>query len=48
VLDPAINAQIRAREGVISAPTSRVQVLVIPTNEELVVAREVKRHLENN
>jgi hypothetical protein len=32
---------------VISAAPSRVKVLVIPTNEELVVAREVKRFLEN-
>jgi acetate kinase len=31
---------------VISAPESRVKVMVIPTNEELVVARETKRLLE--
>ena len=36
----------RRTEAVISAPDSRVKVLVIPTNEELVVAREVKRFLE--
>jgi acetate kinase len=46
VLDPERNAAIRAQEAEISAPASRVRVLVIPTNEELVVAREVKRHLE--
>lgn len=46
-LDPALNAATGATEAVISAPNSRVQVMVIPTNEELVVAREVKRFLES-
>jgi len=46
LLDPEANARIRAQEAVISAPASRVQIWVIPTNEELVVAREVKRLLE--
>jgi len=47
-LDAKLNAQTRARETVISAPDSRVKILVIPTNEELVVAREVRRLLERN
>jgi acetate kinase len=47
-LDTKLNAQTRAREAVISAPDSRVKILVIPANEELVVAREVKRLLERN
>jgi len=46
VLDAAKNNSIRAQEGVISAASSSVKVLVIPTIEELVVAREVKRFLE--
>jgi acetate kinase len=46
VLDAEKNAATRATEAVISAPESRVKVMVIPTNEELVVARETKRLLE--
>ena len=46
VLDPACNAATRAQEAVISPSTAPTKVLVIPTNEELVVAREVKRFLE--
>ncbi len=45
-LDPDANARARAAEAVISAPDSQVKVLVIPTNEELVVAREARRLLE--
>jgi acetate kinase len=48
ILDPALNAQVRCREAIISAPESRVKVIVIPTNEELVVARETRRYLETN
>jgi acetate kinase len=46
LLDPDKNNATRATETTISAPGSRVKVMVIPTNEELVVAREVKRFLE--
>jgi acetate kinase len=47
-LDRKMNADVRAREAVISAPGSKVKVMVIPTNEELVVAREVKRQLDSH
>ncbi len=36
----------RGQEAVISADGSRVKIMVVPTNEEIVVAREVKRLLE--
>ncbi len=38
-LDPAVNAVTRAKEAIISTPSSRVEVRVIPTNEEIVIAR---------
>jgi acetate kinase len=47
VLDAPKNASVQAQESVISAGHSRVKILVIPANEELVVAREVKRFLES-
>ncbi len=47
-LDAALNASTRATETVISKSSSRVKLMVIPTNEELVVARETKRLLENS
>ena len=46
-LDSSKNASIEAEEAIISREDSAVKVLVIPTNEELVVAREVKRFLDN-
>jgi acetate kinase len=46
VIDPERNRTVHAQEAVISATESRVKVMVIPTNEELVVARETRRLLE--
>jgi acetate kinase len=40
VLDEARNAAANGREGEVSAPGSRIQVWVIPTDEELVIARD--------
>jgi acetate kinase len=48
VLDPQRNAETSAREAVISAPDSAVKIIVIPTNEELVVAREARRFLQSH
>jgi len=47
-LDAEKNLAVRATEAVISALDSRVKILVLPANEELVVARETKRFLENH
>ncbi len=47
LLDAAKNTGVRAREAAINAANSPVKILVIPANEELVVAREVKRLLES-
>jgi acetate kinase len=46
-LDLEKNSAVRATEAIISAADSKVKVMVIPTNEELVVAREAKRYLES-
>ena len=45
-IDAEKNNSTRATEAVISAADSAVKIFVIPTNEELVVARETKRFLE--
>ncbi|MEI7533548.1 MAG: acetate/propionate family kinase [Verrucomicrobiae bacterium] len=47
-LDAEKNNSTRATEAVISTADSAVKIFVIPTNEELVVAREAKRFLEAN
>lgn len=42
-IDNTLNEEmIRGKEGKISAPDSTVEVFVIPTNEELVIARDTK------
>ena len=45
-IDAEKNNSTRATEAIISAADSTVKIFVIPTNEELVVARETKRFLE--
>jgi acetate kinase len=45
-IDAEKNSSTRATEAIISAADSAVKIFVIPTNEELVVAREAKRFLE--
>jgi acetate kinase len=46
-LDPTANAAAKG-EAPIHAPSSRVQLWIMPTNEELVVARQVKAFLESS
>ena len=38
-LDPELNRTTRATEAVISTPRSKIEVRVIPTNEEIIIAR---------
>ena len=46
-LDPALNARtVGGREGKVSAPGSRLEVWVIPTDEELLIARDTVRVVE--
>jgi acetate kinase len=47
-LDPKLNSQmIRGKEGIISTADSRIKVYVLPTNEELVIARDTVRVVLN-
>jgi acetate kinase len=46
-LDPTVNQTTRATETVITRSDAAVKVMVVPTNEELVVAREVQRLLQS-
>jgi len=46
-LDREANAGAAAREAVISTPRSKIEVRVIPTNEELIIARNAWAKLTN-
>lgn len=47
-VDPELNSQmIRGKEGKISTPDSSIEIFVIPTNEELVIARDTKELVES-
>lgn len=41
-IDTALNSRTRGTETVISTPSSRVKVVVIPTDEELMIARDTE------
>ena len=46
-IDEAMNEVLRkGKEGELSLPTSKVRVFVLPTNEELVIARDTKAIVE--
>jgi acetate kinase len=47
-LDPSANKAARAVEAVISTPASKIEVRVIPTNEEIVIARNAWAKLQEN
>ncbi|MDE6557170.1 MAG: acetate kinase, partial [Duncaniella sp.] len=41
-IDEAVNSVTRGKEAVISTPESKVKVVVIPTDEELMIARDTE------
>ncbi len=41
-IDTALNAEIHGKEAVISTPASKVKVVVVPTDEELMIARDTE------
>ncbi len=41
-IDTELNAKIRGEEAIISTPSSKVAVCVIPTDEELMIARDTR------
>lgn len=47
VLDPQKNQACRAVEACISAENSKVKIYVIPTNEEIIVARQTANAIQN-
>lgn len=45
-IDTELNARTRGTETVISTPESKVKVIVVPTDEELMIARDTKEIVE--
>ncbi len=45
--DDEANNRVGAEEAIISKPSSRVKVLLVPTNEELMIARDTKEIVDN-
>ena len=45
-LDEELNNSVRAKEVIISKPTSKVKVLIIPTDEELTIAQDTLEILQ--
>ena len=42
-IDEELNAKVKGTIAQISTPNSKIKVLVVPTNEELMIARDVMR-----
>ena len=41
-IDTVLNATVRGTETVISTPSSKVKVVVVPTDEEMMIARDTE------
>ncbi len=39
-IDKELNAKVRGEEVIISTPESKVKVVIVPTDEELMIARD--------
>jgi len=46
-IDEEVNTGLRGKEKIISKPSSKVKVIVIPTNEELVIAQDTYEIINN-
>ncbi len=46
-IDPAINTNLRGKDAIVSTENSRVKIMVIPTNEELVIAQDTYAIINN-
>ncbi len=46
-IDEKINSKIRGTEAIISSENSKIKVLVIPTNEELMIARDTLNFIKD-
>jgi acetate kinase len=45
-IDDKLNEELNRKEGIISPENNNVKVMVIPTNEELVIAKETVKLIE--
>jgi acetate kinase len=45
-IDKEVNNKTRGEEVIISKPGSKVKIMVVPTNEELVIAQDTKTIVE--
>ena len=45
-LDKEVNQATKGTEGIISSKNSKIPVYVIPTNEELMIARETQKYIK--
>jgi len=46
-VDEAVNTEFNGKEKEITAPGAKVRTFIIPTNEELTIARDTKEIVEN-
>ncbi len=46
-IDYELNAKVRGREEILSTPDSKIKVVVIPTDEEVMIARDCYKRITN-